>query len=82
MADRQTIGKLRLPLPPVRKVNCHEALDAGTQGGNARRGPSATPTPATLRSKGDPRGAVAAAAGGDRQVPQLAIFRDLGGLAV
>ena len=26
MADRQTIGKLRLPLPPVRKVNCHEAL--------------------------------------------------------
>ncbi len=26
MADRQTIGKLRLPLPPIRKVNWHEAL--------------------------------------------------------
>jgi len=25
MADRQTIGKLRLPLPPTRKVNRHEA---------------------------------------------------------
>jgi len=29
MADRQTIGKLRLPLPPIRKVNWHEALDPG-----------------------------------------------------
>jgi len=30
MADRQTIGKLRLPLPPTRKVNCHKALASGT----------------------------------------------------
>jgi hypothetical protein len=29
----------------------------------------------TARSKGDPRGAVAAAAGEDRQVPQLTIFK-------
>jgi hypothetical protein len=31
--------------------------------------------PPTARSKGDPRGAVPAAAGKDRQVPELTIFK-------